>query len=48
MIVNGTIHIGVTDDVYFITALPPPSAPDVKTLGLMLECDELGCEGMVE
>ena len=48
VIVNGTIHIGVTDDVYFITALPPPSAPDVETLSLLLECDELGCEGMVE
>ena len=48
VIVNGTIHIGVTDDVYFITALPPPSAPGVETLSLFLECDELGCEGMVE
>jgi hypothetical protein len=25
-------QVGVTDDVYFITALPPPSAPDVETL----------------
>jgi hypothetical protein len=48
VIVNGTIHIGVTGDVYLITALPPPSAPDVETLSLLLECDELGCEGMVE
>ena len=45
VIVNGTIHIGVIDDVYFITALP---APDVETLSLLLECDALGCEGVVE
>jgi beta-lactamase superfamily II metal-dependent hydrolase len=48
VVVNGTIHIGVTNNVYFITALPPPSAPDVETLNLLLECDALGCEGMVE
>jgi beta-lactamase superfamily II metal-dependent hydrolase len=48
VIVNGTIRIGVTDNVYFITALPPPSASNVETLSLILECDELGCEGMVE
>jgi beta-lactamase superfamily II metal-dependent hydrolase len=45
VIVNGTIHIGVIDDVYFITALP---APDAETLSLLLECDALGCEGLVE
>jgi hypothetical protein len=43
VVVNGTIRIGVTDNVYFITALPPPSAPDVEMLSLFL-----GCEGMVE
>ena len=48
VIVHGSIHIGVTADVYFITALPPPSAPGVETLNLLLECDELGCEGVVE
>jgi hypothetical protein len=48
VIVHGSIHIGVTADVYFISALPPPSAPGVETRSLFLECDELGCEGMIE